>query len=872
MRNMKKIIFFFSLLSISFHAYNQEIEFKEIDNWIKNNPGELVPIRIEFNDNIDCYKLNQEFKEKKIPVNQRPKIVNRLLKEQAIKSQEFVLDFLKNQTPSEIYFHSFWIVNIIVAQLDVSTIEKLAHFTNISSIKIENNQFIAHEDFEVSVDNNRTPNGVENGLIAINAPAMWALGYTGRGRLAYNYDTGVWPNHPAFSNRFIGSRFPMQQSWIGYFNSFPNGSIQNHGTHTLGTIAGLVESTNDTIGVAFGSYWIANDFVTSTVQALPPIVNMIEAFQWALNPDNDTSTTEDIPDVINNSWRWYDGNDTTHCQGFVVNLMNAIEAAGIANVFSGGNSGPNNSSVNSPQRINTSEVNTFCVGSVNGNISFPYPISNFSTRGPSQCSSSGSLAIHPEVVAPGQNVRSAWEENNFNTISGTSMAAPHVSGAILLLKEAFPFLSGEELLWALYLSAVDLGIPGEDNIYGMGMIDVHAAFQHLSQIHNPVDPSSLIYDIHLDSLTIPNFRENTCEDSFTPTVFFKNLGDFTITNIEFTLKINGDTILNNTWTGSLSPNSSSSYTLPVISGLNSGENEIQILANLGNSLNEYDYFNNSSILRFSIIKEITTLPFIDDFENGINDTTWIIENIDLDKTWKIDSTAGLPWSDLSASIKLFSYAPRNNQKDGLITPKISLSTSNNLFLTFDVAYQKRSASGVLNDTLKVLVSKNCGLSYDYLVYEKHGYNLSTFDTSSFDFVPEYFGHWRNDTIDLSSFSNEDILVKFETTNRAGNNLYLDNIKIFEGLNAPLSISKTDLLDFELYPNPTGSNINIFFKDYNTKDSYVTIYNPLGEVMLWSKLDGYQTLLPTKKLSSGVYIVQLFQSGKSSTKSFIKRKE
>ena len=85
-------------------------------------------------------------------------------------------------------------------------------------------------------------------------------------------------------------------------------------------------------------------------------------------------------------------------------------------------------------------------------------------------------------------------------------------------------------------------------------------------------------------------------------------------------------------------------------------------------------------------------------------------------------------------------------------------------------------------------------------------------------------------------------------------------------------SKINLLDFELYPNPTGSNINIFFKDYNTKDSYVTIYNPLGEVMLWSKLDGYQTLLPTKKLSSGVYIVQLFQSGKSSTKSFIKRKE
>ena len=40
-------------------------------------------------------------------------------------------------------------------------------------------------------------------------------------------------------------------------------------------------------------------------------------------------------------------------------------------------------------------------------------------------------------------------------------------------------------------------------------------------------------------------------------------------------------------------------------------------------------------------------------------------------------------------------------------------------------------------------------------------------------------------------------------------------------------------------------------------------------MLSSKLDGYHTLLPTKKLSSGIYIVQLFQSGKSSNKSFIK---
>ena len=475
---------------------------------------------------------------------------------------------------------------------------------------------------------------------------------------------------------------------------------------------------------------------------------MIEAFQWALNPDNDTSTTEDIPDVINNSWRWYDGNDTIHCQGFVVNLMNAIEAAGIANIFSGGNSGPNNSTVNSPQRINTSEVNTFCVGSVNGNLAFPYPISNFSTRGPSQCSGIGSLAIHPEVVAPGQNVRSAWDQNNYNTISGTSMAAPHVSGAVLLLKEAFLYLSGEDILWALYLSAVDLGILGEDNVYGMGMIDVYAAFQYLTQNHIPIDPNSSNYDIHLDSVTIPNYKESTCDDSFIPTVYFTNRGDFSINNIDLTVKVNDDTILTIPWVGNLMPDSSSNLTFPILNGLSPGKIEIQILANLGTGIDEYDYFNNSTITRFSIIKEITTLPFIEDFENGINDRLWTIENIDLDKTWESDSTNGLQWSNKSAVIKLFTYAPRNNQKDGLISPKITLPSSNELFLTFDIAYQKRSNSNFLNDTLKIFTSTNCGLTYDNIIYQKYGHDLSTFDTSSYDFVPEYLTHWRNDTVNL----------------------------------------------------------------------------------------------------------------------------
>ena len=85
--------------------------------------------------------------------------------------------------------------------------------------------------------------------------------------------------------------------------------------------------------------------------------------------------------------------------------MNVIELAGIGNIFSAGNDGPNNEGVKAPQRINTNLVNTFCVGSVNAN-SQDLIISTFLTRGPTQCPSSGGEIYH-RGFSPGQSVRSA---------------------------------------------------------------------------------------------------------------------------------------------------------------------------------------------------------------------------------------------------------------------------------------------------------------------------------------------------------------------------------------------------------------------------------------------------------------------------------
>ena len=187
---------------------------------------------------------------------------------------------------------------------------------------------------------------------------------------------------------------------------------------------------------------------------------------------------------------------------------------------------------------------------------------------------------------------------------------------------------------------------------------------------------------------------------------------------------------------------------------------------------------------------------------------FLISNDDLAETWDTISTDGLIWNNFSASMQLFSYAPRDNQKDGLISPSILLSPSSTSHtLKFDIAYQQRSISSQLKDTLKVYLSDNCGTSFDYLLYHKYDQDLSTHDTISYDFNPTYSHHWRTDSIDLSNFSGQEVIVKFETTNRQGNNLYLDNIYIYQGEEQPVYINHLNE-QLELFPNP-ANDMNLF---------------------------------------------------------------
>ncbi len=816
-------------------------------------PEEFIKIRIEFQEKFDVFGEKTRLDASQISVADRAKFILIGLSEKAAQNQARVLDFFNNEKDRVRNVQSFWIANVVFCEAKPELIQVLPDFPEIKTIYFENNRFELGDSFvqeeHIQV---RGPGGTEPSIEACNVRPLWDLGYTGRGRKVFVYDTGVWPTHPAIAERFMGNRTFMDDSWFGYYHFEPNGERNSHGTHVLGTMVGLEENTADSIGIAMNAYWIANDHVGTSIAVMPDLPYLMAAYQWALNPDGDLSTSDDIPDVINNSFRWYDGADQEQCEGIVLDLMIAIEAAGVANIYSGGNQGPNNTTVSAPQRINVSEVNTFSVGSVNGNLPFPHPLSSFSSLGPKQCPGAGSLSIHPEVVAPGQNVRSAWANNEYNTISGTSMASPHVSGVALLLKEAFPFLSGEDILWAIYLTAIDMGEPGEDNMYGMGMIDAFAAFEYLAENHTPVNPNQVDYDLAVESIDGVLMNGVYCENNFNLSTTLKNKGLQTITAVDLSFGLAGAPMQSQSWTGSLAPNQSVNINLGVLNTAFDGQQEYQVFAQIDGIEESYDVINNSRHVRWNV-RPTLAVPFIEEFEQGWNGGLWTVDNPDDLNTWRTILAPFHHGNNKAAAIQLANYNPAENQRDELVSPFFAIPTAGEIFVDWDLCYRKRSGIASHQDTLYVLLQSGCAGHRDTLAVLA-GDQLAA-STSAFpNFVPSNESDWRKFEFDLTAYYGEEIQIVFQTVNRAGNNLYIDNFRLYDIQNPPVGLNTQVLPEFLVYPNPSEEKFVFELKNLQFYQPFLlTIFNILGQKVEETKIDSNRYLLDFSHHPDGVYL-------------------
>ncbi|HWN81192.1 MAG TPA: S8 family serine peptidase, partial [Candidatus Udaeobacter sp.] len=388
-------------------------------------------------------------------------------------------------------FTPYWIANLVVAEMSVKAVREIAarqdvgdvysNFT-VSLIEPVGGVPIAPQ-LEDGGEGNAMVNAATPGLRAINAHRVWnELGITGAGRLICGLDTGVLGSHVALASRWRGTHVPWQQAWkdvLGGNTQFPSDG-NGHGTHTMGTMTGLGVATGDTVGVAFGAEWIACNAINQGVG--PEFDNdVIAAFQWIADPDGNPNTTADVPDVVQNSWRINEGfgNGYTDCDPRWWAVIDGVEAAGCAVVFSAGNEGPGAQTIGSPPDRITTPTNGFAIGAVDAQagIPFPFPIANFSSRGPSGCPGTAIEKIKPEVSAPGVEVYSTLNSGAYGSSgwSGTSMAGPHVSGIFALMREANPNLSVTTMKQIIMDTARDEGVAGEDNTFGWGVPDAYEA-------------------------------------------------------------------------------------------------------------------------------------------------------------------------------------------------------------------------------------------------------------------------------------------------------------------------------------------------------------------------------------------------------------
>lgn len=297
-------------------------------------------------------------------------------------------------------------------------------------------------------------------LSLINTPVAWRNGIFGNKIKVAVIDTGInlIDDLPNIAGRISFVR-DLPETVIKESDNVDRGGIREngHGTSVAAVIGAKVggylkdNKTSDVIGVAPNVQLYSLKYADGTTSGTT--TEIVKSIDWAI---------ANKMDIINISSGLYID---------VPALRNAVQKAynaGILIVASAGNDG-NHRNVTYPARY--SQVIAVSA------ISAKQKISYFSNTGSSM-----------NLTAPGEAVPTVNKDGKLIYASGTSYAAPHVTGILALLKQQYPFLSAKELRAKLdeTATAIDLGIAGVDNLYGKGLVQYPQAED--SVIEDLVDP------------------------------------------------------------------------------------------------------------------------------------------------------------------------------------------------------------------------------------------------------------------------------------------------------------------------------------------------------------------------------------------------
>jgi len=276
------------------------------------------------------------------------------------------------------------------------------------------------------------------------------------------------------------------------------------------------------------------------------------------------------------------------------------------------------------------------------------------------------------------------------------------------------------------------------------------------------------------------------------------------------------------------------------------------------------------------VSETHHLPYFEGFESTtsfLNNDHWSVENSSGTQPFLITTDAALLGNK---SARLFNYSQNGNYDDELISGPVDLSSlqsTDNMTLTFRYSYRKKNSSN--DEWLKVFVRESCEDSW---VQRKtlHGDQLSPL-TSTTSWIPSSDADWTtvHMTNVTSQFFTGDFRFKFKFESDGGNNIYLDNINLYQGGPSEDIISGIDEMSItgaQLYPNPTEGELNVEF-DLNTAQvTNLTVLDVTGKEVQSNAVNGQigknVAFLDVTPLNAGVYFLRIDVSGVSHQMRFV----
>jgi subtilisin family serine protease len=320
------------------------------------------------------------------------------------------------------------LLNAVAVEAKGEDIEAIAQQPEVASV---------HPDYLVHIN-------LSDSVPLVGAPEVWwnfqddyGRPITGSTVRVAVIDTGIDYRHSAFGSCSALNTGGDCRVVGGY--DFVNTNDDpmddhNHGTHVAGIIAGDDDSI---IGLAPDALLYAYKVCNASGSCWSS--NIVAALERAADPNNDGDTSDRV-DVANLSLGGPGGPDSP-----LSLAVNEAVKTGMSVVVSAGNSGPNYNTVGSP----AAAAQAITVGASSKTDS----LASLSSRGPV----AGSI-IKPDLVAPGVSINSSFKNYGYGVYSGTSMSAPHVAGAVALLKQLHPTWTPAQLKAAVANSARDLSL------------------------------------------------------------------------------------------------------------------------------------------------------------------------------------------------------------------------------------------------------------------------------------------------------------------------------------------------------------------------------------------------------------------------------